>query len=293
MRRRFLVLAALSGLGFLVACAAEGSSAPDDETTSTPSTDAGRTSKAEAGTPEPTEDAATDSGEEPGTDGGTDGGTKDSGTTDSGTKDSGTADGGTKDGGSDGGVADGGTDAGDGGPADGGTDAGDGGPCSYSGTLVTYDMNALTGTAAKADPTTVNAGLTATAITRVGVSGVSANGGLNANNWPNTATANAGKYFTLSFTAPAGCAVATSSITLDLKSSSSGPTKAGLATSADAYATETPATVTTVGGATTVAVVTDTAAGGTLEVRIYGYSAALASGTMRVEDVLSIQGNLH
>lgn len=274
MRRSLLALSAFSLVAFVVACSASGSSAGDDADTDTtiPAVDSGKTGKPVNGNGSSGNTAGDDDDDD------------DTTTTDAG-KDAGKP----KDGGA---VADASIDAtvpDAGGPPP-PVDAG-GGPCSFTGVLAKYDLSGLSGSAAKADVTTVNGGITATSIVRNNVAAASASGALNASGWPTAAALDPAKYFSLTLTAPAGCAFKTSTVVVDLKASGSGPANGSVATSGDAFASTTGAS--TAGAAVTLPIVVDTAAGQTLEVRIYGYGATAASGTLRVDNALTINGALH
>jgi hypothetical protein len=109
---------------------------------------------------------------------------------------------------------------------------------------------------------------------------------INATNWPTTPQRDQNSYFTLSLTAPVGCKLALSSISLDLLSSSTGPVTAGLATSQDGFTHETPLST------SAPAMVSLSATGQTIELRIFGYAAFASSGTMRVQHQLSIMGTM-
>ena len=256
----------LSLLGFVVACSASGSSATGDTDSdpTIPAVDSGRAGKPVNGNGNSGDDDD-DTTTDPQTDAGKpkDGGVSKDASTDATTV-----------------APEAGVDAGGPPPA-----------CSFAGILAKYDLSALSGSAAKADPTTVNGGIVATAIVRSNVAAASASGGLNASGWPTAAAVDATKYFSFKLTAPAGCAFKTSTVAVNLKASGSGPANGSVATSADAFAGQTAAS--TAGTSLTLPIVADTGAGQTLEVRIYGYAAAGASGTLRVDNLVTVSGALH
>lgn len=96
------------------------------------------------------------------------------------------------------------------------------------------------------------------------------------------------KFYTVTLAAPSGCALAATSLALDATSSGTGPTSAAVGTSTDAFASTTPASTTAAGMVT----LTATAAGGMVEIRIYGVGASATTGTMRVQGTLSVTGTL-
>ncbi len=133
-------------------------------------------------------------------------------------------------------------------------------------------------------------GVTASAITRSSsLTAVSGSGSINASGWPTSAQLDATKYMTLLLTPPAGCMLDLASVAVTLKSSASGPAAADVATSADAFGQ----TATLATASTTTATLSVTNATGAVELRIYGYNASGASGTMRVSDTVTVTGSLH
>jgi hypothetical protein len=79
------------------------------------------------------------------------------------------------------------------------------------------------------------------------------------------------------------------SATIDLRASGTGPASAALGTSADGFAqtsvvaiTETPTTAT----------LSVTGAVGTIELRLFGYGATGAMGTLRIEHALTLHGSV-
>ncbi len=96
------------------------------------------------------------------------------------------------------------------------------------------------------------------------------------------------KFYTITLTAPSGCALDATGLALDATSSGTGPTSAAVGTSADAFATTIPASTTAAGTVN----LTATAAGGMLEIRIYGSGATATTGTMRIQNTLSVTGTV-
>jgi hypothetical protein len=92
----------------------------------------------------------------------------------------------------------------------------------------------------------------------------------------------------VSIAARATCALQVSSLSIDVKASGTGPTKAALATSADAFG-QTGAISTTAPSTPNLSVA---GTNGSLEIWTYGYSAGGAIGTTRVQNTLSVTGTL-
>ena len=133
-------------------------------------------------------------------------------------------------------------------------------------------------------------GVTAAPVSRsaalVVASGV---GSINSSGWATTSSLDSTKYYTLSVTPAAGCVLDLSSLAIDAKSSGTGPTLAVVATSADSFgqtasiSTSAPST-----GNLSVA-----GASGMVELRVFGYSASSTSGTMRIQNTLTLTGSVH
>jgi hypothetical protein len=162
----------------------------------------------------------------------------------------------------------------------------------YAGSLVSFDLAAVTGVPASVGPAAIAAGLTVTPLERVGVTPVSASGALNASTWP-TGGLQPGKYYTFTVTAPAGCTMTLTTVVVDLKASTNGPKNAAVGSSVDKFAALAAATVTTAGGAATVPVPGVVAIQGAVELRVFGFAAAASGGTLRVQDVLTLAGSLN
>jgi hypothetical protein len=169
-------------------------------------------------------------------------------------------------------------------------DAADASSCPYAfnGTLATYDFTGEPGNQASTAPSAVVSGLTAGSISRssalVAVSGANS---INSSGW-STGALDSTRYYTLTLTPPAGCVLDVASISLDTKTSGTGPASGDVATSADGFASDsafTPNAVTSV----TLSVSGATSA---IEIRIYGYAATSAQGTMRIQNTMSVSGSL-
>jgi hypothetical protein len=160
-----------------------------------------------------------------------------------------------------------------------------------TGALVTFDLSAQSGSETSAAATTSATGVTAgAALSRAsGLTAVSGSGSINASGWPSGTSADAADYFTVTVTPAAGCSVTLTSVGLDVKASSTGPTKGDVATSADAFATHTTSFA---GTATPTVTLTGVSSTGAIEVRVYGYGASGTTGTFRIENTVTLDGSI-
>ena len=132
-------------------------------------------------------------------------------------------------------------------------------------------------------------GITASVVTRSpALTAVSGAGSINSSGWP-TGAMDAARYYTLTITPAAGCQLDLTAMTIDAKASASGPTAGSVAASTDAFA-HTTVVSTSAPGTIALAV---TGATSPIEVRVYGFGAASATGTLRIQSMLSISGVLH
>ncbi len=190
-------------------------------------------------------------------------------------------------------ASDAGADAADAADASGdASDASDASVCTYTftGTLATYDFTGDPGNQASTAATSSASGLTAGAISRsTAITAQLGANSINSSNWATTTTLDATRYYTLTLTPPAQCALGLTSITVDTKVSGTGPADGAVATSNDSFVsttTFTPGSVTSpslsVSGATTA-----------VEIRIYGYDATSSAGTFRIQNTMTVSGSLN
>lgn len=159
----------------------------------------------------------------------------------------------------------------------------------YSGVLASWSLAGLPGSQTSTAATSSAPGVTAGSLQRsAALTALAGSGSMNASNWATGAQLDPTRYFTVALTPPAGCTVSVSALALDLKASSTGPASAAVATSADAFAQSVPANP----NAATTPALAVTGATGAVEIRIYGYAAAGATGTMRVQNTLQVTGSL-
>lgn len=158
----------------------------------------------------------------------------------------------------------------------------------FTGTLATWSFAGETGNQTQTAVSTKANGVTAGAVTRAaGLTAVSGSGSINASGWPTSAQRDLTKYYTLTIAPPAGCTLALTGAALDARSSGTGPASAALATSVDSYAGAMTVSTTAAGGVAFTAM-----ANGMLEVRVYGFAATAAGGTLRLQNTLSLTGSL-
>jgi hypothetical protein len=165
----------------------------------------------------------------------------------------------------------------------------EGSSCSSMGTLVTYDFTGQPGNQTSTAATSSMAGITAGAVSRAStITAVAAANSIDGSNW-STAGLDTTRYYTFTLT-PISCALDITSLSIDTKSSGTGPTSAAVATSDDnftATSTFTPAG--------TLATVPLSVTGSTMpvEIRIYGFDASGTAGTFRIENTLTAVGSLN
>lgn len=159
----------------------------------------------------------------------------------------------------------------------------------FSGALATWSFTGEPGSQTSTAATSTATGVTAGAVSRsAGLTVASGVGSINSSNWPTTATRDTTKYYTFSITPPSGCQLDLSSLSIDAKSSSTGPTMAVVATSDDAYSQTSTVSTTApstpalhVSGATTA-----------IQLRVYGFGASSTGGTLRIQNTLTLTGVL-
>ena len=160
----------------------------------------------------------------------------------------------------------------------------------FSGALATWTLTGAPGSQASTPAGSTAPGVTATDLSRApGLSTASGADSINASNWPTGSSPDPSKYYTLTVTPAAGCALDLSSLSVSLKTSSTGPGQAAAATSADSFAQL--AQLAMSGPSAPSLSVSDQT--GAIEVRISGFAASGAAGTMRLLDTVTLTGSLH
>ncbi len=160
--------------------------------------------------------------------------------------------------------------------------------CAFTGILATWTLTGASGSQVSTPVTSTATGVTAGDLTRsAALTAASGADSMNSSGWSTSAQRDTTKYYTLSLTPPAGCAANLTMMSIDLKSSGTGPAMAEVATSIDTFTATTPASTS---AASTPALSAN--ATGAIELRVYGYAATGASGTMRVENTVTISGSI-
>jgi hypothetical protein len=159
----------------------------------------------------------------------------------------------------------------------------------FSGALLKWNLVGQSGSETSAAATTTAAGVTGTALTRGGALSPAAGAdSINSTNWPGIIDAT--RFYTFTVTPAAGCTVTLTSLAVDLSASGTGPTKADVATSIDAFAAHRPSVNANATSTITLPGVSGT---GAIEVRVYGYGASGAGGTFRIQNTLTLTGTLN
>jgi hypothetical protein len=158
----------------------------------------------------------------------------------------------------------------------------------FTGTLATWSFTTEAGTQAMTAVATKANGITAGAVTRAAtLTAVAGAGSINSSNWPLTATRDATKHYAFTLTPPAGCELAITGAMIDARASGTGPASAQIANNTDGYTAAATVSTTTAGTVAFTAM-----ASGMIELRVYGYAATAAGGTFRLQNTLSITGEL-
>jgi hypothetical protein len=159
----------------------------------------------------------------------------------------------------------------------------------YSGVIATYDFTNEPGNQSSTPAKSTAPNVTAAAMSRANIlSPVAGLNSINSNNWAMTAKVDTTRYYAFSITPPAGCTLDLSTISIDSKSSSTGPASGSVATSDDNFTMQASFTPNSVANAAL------SVSGSTksVEVRVYGFTASSTSGTWRVQNTLTISGAL-
>ena len=173
---------------------------------------------------------------------------------------------------------------------DSGGGGGGGGCPTFTGVLATFDFTGEPGDQSSTAPASSAPGIGAGNVTRSSsVTGVTGTDSMNSSGWGTGSSADSSKYYTFTLTPDSKCTLDITSVSVDSKSSSSGPMKGSVGTSDDSFGTKTAFSP---GGTDSVSV-SVSGASGAVEIRVYGYSASSGSGTFRVQNTLSVTGSLH
>jgi hypothetical protein len=161
-----------------------------------------------------------------------------------------------------------------------------------SGVLATFDFTGQLGNQVSTPVTSNVQGLTVGAISRgSGLTAVSGKNSINSSGWPGSSSLNLAStsYLTLTVTPDPKCKLDLSSMSVDTQTSPTGPAKAAVSTSADAFKTSTAFTP---GNGVSNVTMSVSAATGAVEIRIFGHASVDPSGTMRVQNTFTLSGAL-
>ena len=153
-----------------------------------------------------------------------------------------------------------------------------------SGVLATWSFTGQPGSQTSTTAASAATGINAGAITRAsGLTAVAAANSMDSSGWATTAQPDSAKFYTLTITPHAGCALDLTSLAIDALKSGS------VATSADAFVGSTPVST----SAPSTPALSVSGATGAVELRIYGYAAVATSGTLRLQNTLTVSGSQH
>jgi hypothetical protein len=165
-----------------------------------------------------------------------------------------------------------------------------GGGCTFTGVLATYDFTGQPGNQASTPATSSQTNVTAGAVSRAAALTATAGvDSINSSGWGTTANVDTTRYYTFSITPKGSCTLDVTSLSMTTQASGTGPTKGSVATSDDAFAAKTSFTP----GAAAQPSLSVNGATGAIEVRVYGFGASGAGGTMRITTTLTVSGALH
>ena len=169
-------------------------------------------------------------------------------------------------------------------------DSGNNTGCTFSGLLATYDftgeLGSQTSTAAKSSANNVTAGAVSRATALTASAGADS---INSSNWATATNVDTSKYYTFSITPKGSCTLDITALSITTKASSTGPSKASVATSDDKFAAMTTVTM----NSTASPSLSVNGATNAIEVRVYGYGASGTGGTMRLDTTLTVSGSLY
>jgi hypothetical protein len=158
-----------------------------------------------------------------------------------------------------------------------------------TGMIATWSFIGESGSQASTSAGSAAMGITAGPVSRsAGLIVANGVGSINSSGWPTTTSLDPTKYYTFAVTPDPGCVLDLSSLAIDTKTSSTGPTLAVVATSADSFGQTSPVSLNTAGTSSLLV----TGATGMVELRVFGYKASASTGTMRIQNTLTLNGTL-
>jgi hypothetical protein len=160
----------------------------------------------------------------------------------------------------------------------------------YSGVLVTFDLSTQPGGEPSVPPASSAVGVTSGVLARAtGLTAAGGSGSINSSGWAASASADPGKYYSFTVAPASGCTFTPASLSLDVSASATGPSTGDVATSADGFAQHAGVFAGTSSGQVPVAAGRSAQP---LEIRVYGYSASGSSGTLRIQNTMSLSGSI-
>jgi len=154
--------------------------------------------------------------------------------------------------------------------------------------LASWDLTSQPGTETSAPATTTAPGVTGATLGRsVGLTPAAGTGSISSTNWPTSAQLDTTKYYTLTMTPPSGCKISVTMMSIDALASGTGPANGSVATSADAFAHTTTISTSAPSQPALIGMLP-----GMIEVRVYGFGASATTGTLRIQNTLSVTGTL-
>jgi hypothetical protein len=155
--------------------------------------------------------------------------------------------------------------------------------------LATWSFTGETGSQSTTSGSAGAAGVVAGDFTRASaLNSATGSGSINSSNWATSAQVDTSKYYALTVSPPHGCTMSITALAIDAKASGTGPASAELASDDDSFSHKT----TFAPNATSSPSLSITGATGAVEIRLYGYSATGATGTMRIQNTFSVSGSL-
>jgi hypothetical protein len=154
------------------------------------------------------------------------------------------------------------------------------------GVLASWDLTGQPGTQISTNASATLPGVTTLPLARSpALMPAAGTDSINASNWGTAGQPDPASYYTLSLTTPTGCMLSVTSVALDMKSSTTGPSNATVATSEDGFSQNS-----NVSTSAPDELSLSLSAATSIEIRIFGFGASAASGTMRVQHQVAVKG---
>jgi len=159
----------------------------------------------------------------------------------------------------------------------------------FTGALATWSFAAEPGNQVMTAASATAPGVVAGAIERAGtLTAVSGANAINSSGWPLTTQPDPLKHYRLTIAPPTGCGLQITALSIDAKSSTTGPTMAVVQTSIDSFVQQTALSTATV----STPAMSLPAQTQMIELHVSGFSASSSAGTMRLQGTFTITGSL-